>query len=62
VKGCVFEGEGADLIVRSTLIARNMDSDSQVQFVSWGSIVLTTASLTLFGWVGNGWLSSGYGH
>jgi hypothetical protein len=62
VKGCVFEGESADQTVRSTLIAQNMDSDSQVQFVSWGSIALTTACLIFVGWVGNGWLRSGYGY
>jgi hypothetical protein len=54
VKGCVFEVEGADVIVCSTSIAQNMDSKSQVQFVNSSSIALTTACLIFSGWVGNG--------
>jgi hypothetical protein len=49
VKSRVFEGEGADAIVCSTLIAQNMDSDSQVQLVSWGIIALTTTCSILRG-------------
>jgi hypothetical protein len=49
VESRVFESESADLIVHSTLIAQNTDSSSQVQFVSWGSIELTTTCLIFAG-------------